>query len=202
MWKKADDWLIIKTENMVKKWVKRKKYEKHKYDFMILTLLIRAILFAMNGIYLAWDGFSHHQSGSMVVAIIVSFLIGVFIAFEYLNIRDKKESYDYLFERRKNPTVYNMVKAITDDRKENEYSFRKLIFGVLAVIIILSIISPSPFIILIGITQILDAYVNCAFDFDEPEEKQEEKKESLTEVLAARWRETVGSLTPNPNGTS
>ncbi len=215
--RKIDRGILNLLTNIVRKWIKKHDYKKHKVDYTInvrkltlallfsFALLAPAIIFLMQGKYLN-AGF-HVSIWSVSVGIAYWRLLKM--------VREEKPIHDVLFSLRKNPQVYNMEKEVlefvfiaTRRTRVSVAVFTLLIEWFFAVALVLIYftapvpVTTLPLAVFFFINPFLsttEQYLFYVFDFDEPEEKKKVAKENISEIFLRAWQNLIGGLAPQPN---
>lgn len=201
------------VESLVLKYVRRKKYTRHKYDLRIKmreikVVVLSIIVFVCMPIDFALGG----TSLVMTMFMISAWTFSLWGEIRLLNIaKSQKESYDILFSMRKNPIVYRemqeVLKILFSETQERRFFIIKLnssiLFFVVSILTLVLLfnavdIGDAIFFYLVPtvIAEILDNYVDYVFDFDEPEMKDKKEKDSVTDLVMKKWRELVSLPKP------
>lgn len=195
--KKLDSLIFAAVSGIVVGWVKRKKFAKHKYDFFLMIHDWEIAWWCFVICYIAYKGaIVHHQIFLAVgVSAFLILLVGAGVVGKRYLLNSQKADYDLIFARRKNPQIYNLVKEFNALIFENSYKQRvfMLVFNIAVLFYFIFELSPVAPIFILNTMWLYDRYI---FDFDEPDKKDEKKKEPLTELLAGRWRQITAGLAP------
>jgi len=165
------------------------------YDFFIqaLTWEIAFWVFALGYPFIRGS-----RSWFLIIAMVLvtALIVGVEIL-KMQSMLHVKEAYDQLWERRKNPIVYQAVKEVTDHfanephhRRPRQFALKINLFAGLLFIVINPVLTP------IYLLNIFNAYHEAIFDFDEPEKKEKKQEDWLTELQSTRWQNLIGALNP------
>jgi len=142
--KKFDEYLYNQITLLIKKWIKKHKFQKHKYDYIIRVSYVEMFMYGFIGIALAggmaYKG--HYYAAGGLIAI-----WGLFVGLDYMRIghlKEIKEHYDWLWAMRKHPEVYENIKHLCKMNHEDQYSYRKFILPLYFLFIAVQAITFSP----------------------------------------------------------
>lgn len=186
-----DNLLFTLCKKLILKRVKKSKFKKHKYniqenwDQLDLILLICTIIFDLV------MAISKHQSiaGIFMFAI---WAILVFIKIRSLqNLKELIESYDWFWENRKHPEVYNIIKKMCSESFIRDVAKRKAFlspfFTCVMFVLSLQFITTFSFVSIWMLfsypLSLITFYTKYVFDFDPPEEKKTESDAKLTSPM-------------------
>lgn len=184
------------------RWIKKHKYEKHKYDFCLQMILYEMGFYAVFVVLGPIWSLRFHTSKGWAIFLIA--LVDLFVEYmTYKKFVSKKESYDWFFMNRKNPAVYQVIKSGTEELFEMFRNMRLAIVGLLLSLAIvnisINIINPStPIVIVYLLGTIYRIYVEEIFDFDEPDEPKQVKKE-VSEIIKQAFQRLADSVRLGPN---
>lgn len=193
--KKFDDWMYRQVTVVIRRWVKKKKFQKHKYDFILAFLPWEKAFFFFSFIVpvaLAWR--RHSWAGVAINLVVLGVLFALTIG-EIKVMTLIKEDYDFLFLARKDPMVYGMVKELCELGFKEGFKLRTGMIKIQFVMIVFSCVF-FPWALPLYFIGIFRPYVHHVFDFDEPDNRKEPKK-SLSEVLQKAYKNLIGGLNPN-----
>lgn len=199
---KIDRMLLKFFSYFTLRWIKKHKYEKHKFDFCLQMILYEMGFYAVFAILgPIWSLRFHTLRGWAIFPIA---LFDLFIEYmTYKKVMIKKESYDWLFMNRKNPVIYQGVKS---GMEELSKMFRNMRLAILALLVSLmivniavNIINPGiPIVIVYVLGTIYRIYVDDIFDFDEPDEPRQVKKD-VTEITQQAFQRLADSVRLGPS---
>lgn len=190
-----EDYVFEKVSVVVMYWIRKKKFKKHKYHFKKLVRKIE--LFGFIAICVIQSAWEYSQNHSIAVLIISSSLIVIstLVWIPMLRYDDRKiEWHDVLFQNRKHPLIYNIVKKTNEEKWERDRSFRKTLLVMDIVFFILQCSIQSPFAVF-PIFSLITSYIDYVFDFDEPEYKEAPKE--LTEIMKEQVRDILTIKRPS-----
>lgn len=211
--KELDETLLRQSEEIILERVRNSKYKKHKYwvyielskwDLVASTIIL--LLIVPVGI-----GYFQSLLKAGIILFLCMILVGT-IVFRHKQMEQQARDYDWIYEHRKVPEVYELTKQFTKDSFERLADMRLLrlrihlitgfwyVFLMLYDIALMNLFIALPilylFIRLVTIDQ-LDNYLLYIFDFDPPNKKdKDKKKKALTEVAARQWRDIIDRLKP------
>lgn len=194
MTNKLDDKVFALVEKVVVKWVKRRKYKQHKYDFLLMLKKWELVAYLVLLPLCVFLALYFHRTSLFTIGFLAVFLAW-FGYMDYKMVRQMKENYDPLFMARKHPIVYQSMKALADDIYERDKKYREWMLLANLFMGGLNLVFVNYFILPLILMNILRLYIHAVFDFDEPDEYKEAKKE-LSEVVKAAWQSLVGALQP------
>lgn len=200
--KKLDKRLISIVSKAVMSWRKKQKIPKHKYDFQIQLLTWKLMAWMLNLMFIIFLGVEHKAHGLLLSTSILAALVAIGSTVEYKLALKKKEGYDLIFDNRANPEIYSLVKDLAELRQRRDIKIRIICTTIDMIMLIFNILVLNFLLIPIFLLNIPANYIDCIFDMDEPPKKKQKQKVALTDLIAGRWRELVGSLSPQPHGTS
>lgn len=200
---------VAKTKHKKNKFFIMADIEKKLFYFWLVVGPIYSVLKVAvlgNFIYLG--------SGIAITAIYASL---AFLSYKFM--KAKGDDYEFLFQNRKHPIVYEGVKNATKQVFEINRSYRsfslklKAGVGVFLFIANIGVILTSPlmyslFSMLFDLFIIFDIlvvgtiylYIREIFDFDPPKPKKRKQKESLTELVLQQWKRLLQNpgFVPSP----
>lgn len=191
----VDDWLREKLTDVIQWYVRKNKGTKHKFDFMISVTWWGLILSTFCFAPIVADRFIHHKIAGLVSCAVVMTLNLIGTIFTNRLNKEIKVHYDELWQLRKHPIVFNIMKSKTDAIHERDRAMRKwfLIVNLILFGIELALVPAMLPYLSVGFVRI---YISSVFDFDDPDEYKKAKDEA-TEVEKQSWRNLVDSLQPN-----
>jgi hypothetical protein len=200
-----DSWIHSKLTFAALKWIRKNKYQKHKFD-LLLSLKYKFI-YGMGLIVSFWLGKSLAAHQWLLAGIIsTGFLMVILESIDIPILRDISDDYTFLFMNRSNPAVYQAIKDLCERSFEQNRAYRELVLTLTSVFLftflLLFVVTKSGFI---GLSIFLPAnlfnlyrtYNSSIFDFDKPPDKPKEVKTKLTEVAMAAWQRLIGTE-PSP----
>ena len=183
----------------------KKKKNLHKYRIVynysiyLMLLIVGSLIF---------DLFKYRHSDFNELILILGFWLFFIAMIVFLTYLKKKtaDSYDKLFEMRKNPMAYKFYKELLETRfNESNGRFSRLMFFIFLIMFVTVVNATSiefigdvwqsiqfNFLLLICI---VDTYAKYIFDFDEPPKKEKKEKEELTILEMLNWKRVCDSVT-------
>jgi len=206
MFQKFDQLFFSLCTKFILKRVKKSKFKKHKYHIQQdweqfeLTLLISVVMFDF-----VLNLYHHNIIFGSIMLILWSTLIFLRIR-SLFRLKELIEAYDWFWENRKNPEIYNIIKKMQEESFEEDKRWRlKFVKGYMIAsmfIISMQFISSPSFIILWMIfsypATILTLYIKYVFDFDPPEEKKKESDAKLTNLMQQQLDKLFKEFAPKP----
>lgn len=194
MLSKIDKRIYAAMTAYVRRWVKKQKFQKHKFDFLIKVEKIEI------GLWIAGIGWAVVRAHNVVASVPLALLglLVVWLAYGSLRHTERmKEAYDILFMHRKHPEIYQAVKEAMEAGFAENSKRRHLYFVVNLLFFALNI-TLNPLFAAMILSHTFNSYILWVFDFDEPDKKEKEKKEALTEVMQRAFNDLVRGLAPVP----
>lgn len=193
--KKIDDWLFKATSAVVIRWVKKKKHKQHKYDFAIMIKGWEAAWWLGVLIWQIFNFLVKRHVAAAIVSFVLMLVVAVLETFYFWIMKQAKHDYDIRFANRKNPIIYQIEKEVMQAVREATLEHRLMGIVVMFTLSVL-VLFINPLLLPIYLAGLLQMYISLVFDFDDPDKKEKEKKESLTEVALKAWRNLTGALNP------
>lgn len=212
---KVDRWFLDQLTDYVKRWIAKREYKKHKFDFLIQLEWMDVILCLVLGTILPvlWYVIAHKYWAATLHLCVWGAFVGMRIM-GILTTQKLKIFHDYFFAMRKNPQIYEIEKEATEKiflKSRRDRIFWSISTFTIAVTIgsLLIMLDQAMgqigastlmafFIVIDNVLTTIQRYVIYVFDFDEPEQKKR-VKESITELVLREWQRIVGALNPQPN---
>ncbi len=193
--KKIDDYILEVITRYVLKWIKKNKFIYHKYDLFIKVITWETAWWVFSVMYQAYNAI---VKGLWISSTLMAILMCIIIAFEFTKLRQlksMKEEYDWMWERRKNPNIYKIVKEMCETLFEESRKMRQFSLKINIVFAILMLIF-NPILTPIYLFLIISSYVNYIFDFEEPPKKDKKVKDSITDIAMRAWKQLTVGLNP------
>ncbi len=200
---RLDKYLLKIITLVVVYWVKKYKYKKHKWDFFIMVTEVEATYWIASLVIQAYYYSVRSPKFRIGIWILYSLMSCIVMAMQMAKVRSIqiiKKDYDWLWERRKHPVVYNSIKEVSEMLFETQKRFRMVHVSFIVVILLFSI----PFntvMVPIWVGFLLEAYKDYIFELDEPENKEKKQKDSITEIAMRAWKNLTLGLSPASVGS-
>jgi hypothetical protein len=187
--KKLDNWLFGFATKVTLWYVRKHKYKLHKYDFFIVVTGWECAWWVSQ---IIWQ-FTHDKEIGFGVFMFVAVLL--LEVMKIFSLKLIKQSYDILWELRKDPMVYKVLKEVCEEKFKKGYKQRKVIvimdiFFLIALSFLLPLLAPVYLFILFS------AYETYIFDMEEPPRKEKEVKDSITDIAMKAFKDLTAPLKP------
>lgn len=197
--KKIDDWIHSELTYFILKWIKKHKYQMHKYNLLMsVKIKMMYLVGFILGFWISKSLIAHDWGFVMVMSL--GFVVIVFEFLEMPMLKDTIDWYDVIFLNRKNPAVYLAIKEYSEKAFEDNRTWRESFvafdFGFILFCLFLFIETGAGLLTLsifvpINLFNLYRLYNHTIFDMDEPPDKPKEVKTKLTEVAMAAWQRLI-----------
>jgi len=201
---KFDIWVNDKLTALTLKWIRKNKYQQHKYDLLIKVNFWEIILNCFIwGFVISRELYFNRWLGVGIIFLFFIATVALLILERHVA-HNIKEVYDVLFMNRKHPMFHALVKQRCEQDFENLKKLRHRSFIADAVILGLASIFTFQLQSFIGLIffpargyHLYFRYAPSIFDFDEPDEPRQVKT-TLTEVAMQAWERLVEWMPNQP----